>query len=442
MRVVFLTQYYPPEIGASQNRIAGIATRLAKRGVDVTVLTAMPNYPEFRVRKKYRGRFFVKEEIDGVKVWRSYIFARRGGLALRMICYLSFVFSSIFNGLIRLPKVDALICQSPPLFLGISGAILATFKARKFVFNVSDLWPESAERLGLVKNRFLLWSAGKLADALYRRADLISGQTQGIVANISARFPKKRVYWLRNGVSLEELQSVTEVRQQWRETCGCNGSEFLAVYAGIHGHAQGLEVILDAADILKEKRRIKFALMGDGPRRKHLLKLVRQKGLDNVTMLDSRPRTEVLELLASANAGVVPLRKADIFKGAIPSKIMEVSALRRPLLLGVEGEAKELFISDGNAGLAFEPESAEALATAIVKLADQPELASELGDNGHDYVLRNFDRDKIAADFWHELQRLLSDKVEPKPLALAGEQNTAIKVSARTPRSVARVRRR
>lgn len=201
--ITILTQYYLPEVGAPQNRLSELAIRLKKNGADIHVITAMPNYPHMRVAEGYRGKWRVSEEIEGIKVTRCWIFVPQSkSIFARLLNYFSFVFSSFWIGLVRMKRSDYLICESPPLFLGITAFLLTRLKRTKMIFNVSDLWPESAEKLGLVKNRFFLWISGKLEMFLYRRSKIITGQTQGIVKNISSRLPHKTVYWLPNGVDV------------------------------------------------------------------------------------------------------------------------------------------------------------------------------------------------------------------------------------------------
>jgi glycosyltransferase involved in cell wall biosynthesis len=404
MRILFLTQYFPPEVGAPQNRLFDLASRLRENGADVSVLTAMPNYPEMVIHSDYRGKWFCKEKIGRIDVLRSWIFvtSNRKNMLLRFLSYFSFVFSSMLVGLFKLKPFDYIFCESPPLFLGISAYILKMAKGKRLIFNVSDLWPESAEKLGLVTNKTLLSLARRLEELMYKRSALVCGQTQGIVRNISSRFPDKRVYWLKNGVDLTFFNEAS-VKEKWRAANGFSDDDFILLYAGILGFAQGLEVILNAASALKEHPTIKFAMVGSGPEREKLIEAKQRLQLDNVRFIDPQPRESMPSVIASCECGIIPLRKLELFKGAIPSKIFEFLAMKKPILLGVEGEAKELLIEDGHCGLAFEPENGNDLATKILELHDSPDRAAKLGSNGFEYVTCNFDRRQIAEDFWNTL---------------------------------------
>lgn len=374
-------------------------------GAEITVLTAMPNYPQMEIHEGYKGKLYSYEEIEGLKIHRSYIFTNRSrSIVFRLFNYFSFVFSSFFAGIIKTKKHDFILCESPPLFLGISAWLLTKFKGAGLIFNVSDLWPESAEKLGLVTNKFFLGISTKLEEFLYRKSVLITGQTNGIVKNIAGRFPHKKIYWLPNGVDLDFFNSVDSNKgETWRSKNNFPESDLLFLYAGIIGHAQGLEVIIKAAGRLKEHGNIKFILLGSGPEKEKLQLLKHELKLENVFFYDALPKSQMPDIIRSMDAAIIPLKKLDLFKGAIPSKIFETLAMKKPILLGVEGEAHELFIEKGKSGLAFTPENEEDLARIILQLKHHPEQLEVLGNNGYDYVKENFSRDMIASAFWNFL---------------------------------------
>jgi glycosyltransferase involved in cell wall biosynthesis len=271
------------------------------------------------------------------------------------------------------------------------------------IFNVSDLWPESAEKLGIVTNKRFLNMATRLEEHLYKRSALISGQTMGIVNNIRERFPKKKVIWVPNGVNTDEIISMKTDKQKWRKKMDFAPDDFLFFYGGILGYAQGLEVILKTADKLRNEEHIKFVILGDGPEKESLMLIADHLELDNVFFLDSVSRETIPEIISAIDVSIIPLRKIELFKGAIPSKIFESLALEKPILLGVEGEAHDLFIKDGNCGLFFEPENAQSLTDAARQIMSEPDLSSKLGENGLKYVREYFERSKIATKFRQDL---------------------------------------
>ncbi len=403
MKILILTQYFPPEVGAPQNRLFELAVRLQNKGVEITVLTAMPNYPQMEIHEGYKNKFYYYEEMSELKVHRSWIYVSQSkGIFKRLLNYFSFVFSSMWIGSFKLGKFDYIVCESPPLFLGISAILLKKIKSAKLIFNVSDLWPESAEKLGIVKNKIFLGLATRLEELLYRRSELITGQTQGICKNISERFPNKIIYWLPNGVDMS-YYNVNGIVSNWRLQNQFSEDDFILLYAGIIGHAQALEVILLAADTLREYPLIKFVLLGSGPEKEKLLNLKTELQLENVFFFDSVTKLEMPAVIAASDLAVIPLRRLDLFKGAIPSKIFENLAMKKPILLGVEGEAKELFIDEGNCGLAFIPDDPIDLREKVIQLYKNKGQLIHLGENGYKYVQEKFTRDEIAENFYKQL---------------------------------------
>jgi len=410
MKLLILTQYFPPEVGAPQNRLFELAVLLQKEGIDITVLTAMPNYPSMEIHKEFIGKKYTFEEMGGLKVHRSSIYVSKSkSIIKRLQNYFSFVWSSYWVGKNKLEKeYDYIFCESPPLFLGISAYLLCKNKNAKLIFNVSDLWPESAEKLGLVTNKFFLKLATILEEFLYKKSVLITGQTQGIVKNISGRFPNKKVYWLPNGVDLSLFNPET-INSEWRKENGFLEHDLLLLYAGIIGYAQGLDIILKAAEKTKSNTEIKYLLLGSGPEKERLIELKRKMNLENVYFLDLVSKSEMPNIVKAVDVALVPLKKLDLFLGAIPSKIFENLAMKKTLLLGVDGEARELFINQGKAGLYFEPENEEELVDRINQLNNNRSELILYGENGRSYVQEYFNRNKIAKEFSNELLNLVNN---------------------------------
>ena len=245
-----------------------------------------------------------------------------------------------------------------------------------------------------------------LEKRLYKKSDLVTGQTQGIVKSINERFPSVRTYWLPNGVDLNYFDPEKIQKKELRSMHNFKDEDILLLYAGILGHAQGLEVILKAAEQLKNETRVKFLIAGSGPLKNDLIQMKQDLKLENVIFIDIVPKKEMPALIKAVDIALVPLKKLDLFKGAIPSKIFENCAMKKMLLLGVEGEAKELFIDKGEAGLFFEPEDEVDLISQIKEIIKNPENILKYGESGRAFVNENFNRDKIAKDFYLELQSL------------------------------------
>lgn len=365
----------------------------------------MPNYPAYEIFEGYRGKKYMKEVLEGITVHRCYIYVSKSkALVARLLNYFSFVFSSWYFGLTKTGRFDLILCESPPLFLGFTAVMLKRRKKAKLDFNVSDLWPESAVKLGLVTNKLLIGISTRLEEWLYRNADFISGQTQGICHDIQKRFPEKPVFWLRNGVDVAEL-GLQAIDKSWRENAGYLPNQMVVYFGGLVGYAQGLEVMLHAAKRLEGNPEIQFAIIGEGPEKAKLIALKEQLGLQNLRFFNGVPKGEIANIIASTDVSIIPLRKLDIFLGAIPSKIFEILFLEKPILLGVDGEARTLFIEEAKAGLFFEPEDVEALANNINYLKNNPTVLAEMGNVGKKYVISNFDREKIAREFWNFINK-------------------------------------
>ncbi|WP_070138566.1 glycosyltransferase family 4 protein [Crocinitomix algicola] len=402
MKLLILTQYFPPETGAPQNRLFELALQLKNKNVDVEVLTAMPNYPKMEVFKEYEGKKKMVEMIEGLKIYRSNIYVTKSkGIFKRLLNYFSFVFSAYSLGK-KLGNYDYILCESPPLFLGYTAMRLSRKLSAKLIFNVSDLWPESAEKMGLVSNKFFLKLAYNLEAKIYKNSYLITGQTQGIVKSIKTRFPDRDVFWLPNGVDLNRYQPTQISSVGFREKYQIPSNHLLFFYGGILGHAQGLEVIIKAAEKLKN-REISFVLMGSGPQKDELLRLKKTLNCNNVIFADAVGRTEIAGIIKDIDVSIVPLRNLELFKGAIPSKIFEILAMEKPILLGVNGEAKELFIDQGNCGWYFEPENVDDLVSQINTILNQKSEVVAKGKNGRNYVSANFNRSTIVEEFYQYL---------------------------------------
>lgn len=396
MKILILTQYYPPEVGAPQNRLHELAIRLKAKGLEIEVLTALPNYPSMEIHTEYRNGKNREEVIDGIKVYRAGIFVSKSkGIIKRLLNYFSFVWTSYWRGR-KLGQYDFLLVESPPLFLGYSALRLSKRLKAKLIFNVSDLWPESAEKMGVVTNRFLLGMAYKLEAKCYNRSYLVTGQTMGIVDNIKERFPGVNVHWLPNGVDPFFYDPSKVQSKDFRSRNGIGKDEVVFFYGGIIGHAQGLDLLIKASVNMDQSLPFRIVLQGAGPLKDELMSMANQLHANKVLFLPPVPKAEMPFVLKEVDVALVPLRKLELFQGAIPSKIFEALAMEKALLLGVDGEARRHFIDRGKAGLFFEPENCDDLTEKMTTLIKDRNTMIEMGANGRAYVVEHFNRDKIA----------------------------------------------
>ena len=401
MKVLILTQYYPPEVGAPQVRLAAIARVLMEVGHSVQVVTAMPNHPEGRISAEYRGRVRMRESVDGVDVRRVWMFAATGAGPRRLVSYLSFCVTSIV-ALVRCERPDVMFVESPPLFLGMTAALMSTVWRRPFVFNVADLWPDSASDMGLIEPVRVLSALEWLERWIYRRARWVNAVTEGIrdVLEGPKRVPPGKVTFLPNGVDTTLFRS-GEVLPDVLELLDGNPT-FL--YAGTLGLAQGLDVALDAIALVRTSHpEAVVVLLGGGSDRVRLEDRARTEGIAGVRFLDPVPPARVAEIYRGCVAGLASLKDVKIFDGARPSKIFPIMASSLPVLYSGRGEGARL-VEDNDAGIVCAPEDAVALAAAIVCVLEDPADARRMGANGRRLVESEFAWDPLVRTWLGQLE--------------------------------------
>jgi glycosyltransferase involved in cell wall biosynthesis len=394
LRVTFLTHYFPPEVGPAQVRLFELAKRLIAAGKAVTVVTGFPNYPTGVIEPGYRGKLFMEDLVDGIRVLRTWVYATRGrGFLSRLLNYLSFPVFSLL-AIRTLGRTDVIYVQSPPLFTGLAALWFSRLKRAPFIFNVSDIWPQSAVELGMLRNRLAIRLAEMLEQHIYRRAARITVATPGILERLVARgVPREKLFLLTNGVDTAAYK-VDAPDLELARRLGLDGHKVF-IYAGLHGLAQGLDIILEAAKLTHDPE-ILYVLAGHGAEKAALVAKAEAQGISNVRFLPIQLTSTMPALLNLAYATIIPLRRLELFKAALPSKMFDSMAAGRPIVAPLWGEAADLVEAAG-CGLVVEPEDAHAVHQAVETLAADPTLAHRLGEQGRRYVVEHFDRDNIAA---------------------------------------------
>lgn len=407
LRVTFLTHYFPPEVGAPQARLSELAKRLIEAGQKVTVVTGFPNYPTGVIPAGYRGKRFMEEHIDGVRVLRTWVFATRNrGFFKRILNHLSFSFSSLL-AMRRLGPTDVIFVESPPLLIGLATLVYTRLKRAPFILNVSDIWPQSAIELGALHNRFAIRMAEMLERHLYRKAARVTVPTPGMLESIAARgIPRDKLFFLTNGVDTDTYRPQAPDRELARRL-GLDGHKVF-LYAGTHGLSQGLDVILEAAKLTKNPD-ILYVLAGEGADKDALVAKAQAQRIDNVRFLPNQPKAEMPAFLSLAYAAIIPLKRLDLFKSALPSKMFESMAVGQPIVMAVWGEAATV-VETAGCGVVVEPENAQSVHEAVETLAADPALAKLMGVHGREYVTRHFDRKEIA----ERLADLLEETARPR----------------------------
>lgn len=410
MKILIITQYFPPEVGAPQARLYELAVRLMEKGHEVTVLTAMPNYPTGRVFDAYRGKWRLIEDIDGIKVVRTALFASKSARTIpRLLSYLSFALSSVGLGIWGLGRHDVAVVESPPLFMAPSGWLVSKVVRAKPVFMVSDIWPDIIVRMGYATGRLNLKAMLWLERWAYRHYKVVALTNPGAMNQIAARFPDVKTTVISNGVDTAFF-SPRFRSESIREALGASPETFLVGYCGLHGLAQGLEAVVDAARLLDARSDIQMVMIGDGPVKDDLRQRADALGVSNLRFLERRPKSEMPAVLASCDAMLVPLNAR--MPGTMPSKVYEALAAGTPPIVakGCEGDT---LISEFGCGVTFEPLDGNELATAILSLADDRSGLQRMSERCVDLAKR-FDRDEIANRTARILEAIAADEPTPE----------------------------
>ncbi|HUT91819.1 MAG TPA: glycosyltransferase family 4 protein [Thermoguttaceae bacterium] len=423
MRILFLSHYFPPEVNAPAIRTFEHCIRWARAGHDVTVVTCAPNCPDGVVYPGYKNRLRRQVEfVDGVRVVRVWThLAANDGTVRRIVNFLSFMLSAVLAS-IRLPRPDVVVATSPQFFCGWAGVLVSRLKRIPLVLEIRDIWPESIWAVGAMRNRWLRRILEMMERWMYQSADHIVAVGEGYRANILEKVSiPDRISVIPNGVDVRRFvprQPDAEFLRTW----GLE-NKFVCSYVGTIGMAHGLEVVLEAAKILRQKGRhdISFCLVGEGSQRKRLEEEANQAGLNGMVAFTGRqPKEQMPAILASSHACLVHLKGCRLFGTVIPSKIFETLAMARPVIMGVRGEARDIVMEAG-AGVEMEPDSPESLAQAVETLADNPDFASRRGQAARDYVVKHFNRDELAARFLRLLRRLAETGTVEAPHAEPAE---------------------
>ena len=407
MRILYVSQYFPPEMGAPSARVHELSREWVKLGHEVSVLTAFANHPTGVKAPGDKWRITRREKIDGIDVVRAYIWAAPNkGTLKRMLSYASFMASAALIGSVRIGRPDVVIATSPQLLCALAGYVLSVRFRIPFVFEVRDLWPESVLAVEAMKDNAIIRSLKRLALFLYTHATRIVTVGRGYKHEIHDRYgiPLDRMEVVPNGIDTD-LFVPSDRSNEIRKEYGW-GERFVVLYLGTHGMAHALHIVLEAAEKLKDHPEILFAFVGEGAEKERLKQLAAQKRLSNVQFIDHQPKSRVPLFYAACDVGLVPLRGTRLFQRVLPSKIFELMGMARPIFLSVDGEARTL-VEDAQAGSYIPPENTEALCDEVLRGVSNPARLRSMGERGRQYVRRHYDRRVLAARYLDLLKRLL-----------------------------------
>tara|TARA_B110000003_G_scaffold130272_1_gene132285 strand:+ start:243 stop:1451 length:1209 start_codon:yes stop_codon:yes gene_type:complete len=402
MRILFITDNFPPEHNAPSIRTFEHSVEWVKKGHDVTIITGAPNFPIGKVFPGYKNSLFSKEIIEGIKVIRvwTYISPNKGFLK-RIIDYISFGITSFIVGLFI--KTDIIIATSPQFFSAISGRLLSFFKIKPWIMEVRDLWPESIAAVGVIKKNSLIFKILEWIEyKLYVSATKIIVVTDTFKKIINSNgIDSNKIFVHKNGVILDKFKAKNK-NKKLIKSLNLDGKIIFA-YIGTHGMAHDLSFIVNTLpEINKKLPNVKFLFIGDGAEKDNLVEEARLLKLKNIIFLPSVPKNEILEYLSIIDVALVNLKKSDTFKSVIPSKIFESAALQKPILLGVEGEAKEIVESYG-AGICYEPGNKSSFIKACIKILDFNTYNQAKLNSAN--LAKDFDRKKIATQLINNITK-------------------------------------
>lgn len=405
MRIVYVSQYYPPEMGAPAARVSAFARRWAATGHDVTVVTTFPNHPTGIIPPAYRGHLRLIEDDHGVRVVRTFLYAAANkGVVKRGLCYASFALSSILQGYGPAGSPDVVIATSPQFLVTLSGFALSRLKGVPLVTEIRDLWPDSIVAVGAsAATSPLVRGLRVLERFVYGHSDLVISVTRSFVPLLRER-GARRVIFISNGADPAAFTTTVD-RDDIRARYGLE-NRFVASFVGTLGMAHGLDAVLDAAEILRDRPDVVFWLVGEGARRTALEADARRRGLHNVRFEGQVPREDIPNVLAASDAALVLLRRDPLFATVLPSKMFEAMAAACPVILGVPGESRALLDESGG-GIGIEPGSGDALARGVLELAADPERRRRMGALGRAYVTARLSHDALARDYAAALQDLI-----------------------------------
>jgi glycosyltransferase involved in cell wall biosynthesis len=407
MRVLFISNYFPPEVNAPATRLHEHARLWVRQG-QVEVLTAVPNYPEGVIYPGYENRF-TREDVEGIKINRVPVYiATNKALVKRSLSYFSFMASAIWHSR-KSDRPDVVVASSPQFLSAIAGYIISKLKRRPFVLEIRDLWPESIVAVGAMRRNWVIKLLEKVEHFLYRKAYHIVVVTDSFKRIIAEKgTDARKITVLKNGVDLDDYTPILnhELLDELRRQYGL-ANKFVASYIGTIGMAHRADILLDAAQRCTDPD-VLFVVMGAGAELESIAARQAELKLTNFKLIEKQPKHLVRYFLELSHICVVHLRDSPLFETVIPSKIFEAMIARKPIVLGVRGESCEI-VERAGAGIPITPEDSDSLLEAIERLRRDKTLYESLADNGYNYVRHNHDRKALAQQYWVLLEKVVRE---------------------------------
>jgi glycosyltransferase involved in cell wall biosynthesis len=409
MKILLLHQYFLEEDDAGGSRFNEMTKQWTDQGHEVTVLAGMMHYTSHKKRKEYKGKWIKYKPQGKINVWRTHVSENyNSGFTGRLWGYFSFVFSSLWAGLFKVQgKFDVILVTSPPLFVGITGYLLSILKRIPFVFEIRDLWPESAIDTGVVTNKVIIRLAYWFENFIYKKAKLINVLTPAFRQSLVEKkgVPPNKITFIPNAADFSLSDKLVESfnteafrkEKKWDDN-------FVITYVGAHGVANHLDQILETAHLLRDTN-VLFVLIGGGMQKAKLKEQAANMKLKNVLFLDPVSKAEVFKYISASDMGTSVLKKVDTFKTVYSNKTFDYMACKKPILMAIDGVSREL-VEEAKAGIFVEPENPEDFASKIKMYMTDPNRILQEGENGYLFAKRNFDRVTLANKYISHLENL------------------------------------
>jgi glycosyltransferase involved in cell wall biosynthesis len=408
MNVLLIHQYFLEDDDAGGSRWNEMAKVWTEMGHEVTVLAGMMHYSSTEKRSEYRGRWFKRKVSGQVNIWRCHVSeAYNTNFLGRLWGYFSFVFSATWAGLFKTRiKFDVVLVTSPPLFIGITGYILSRIKRIPMIFEIRDLWPESAIDTGVVTNKLIIKLAYRLERFIYKRSKLINVLTPAFRKALIEKkhINPKDIIFIPNASDFDLSDNLLETfnAKVFREANDLD-QYFVITYVGAHGVANHLDQLLEAAKELEDTN-VLFLLVGSGMEKSRLQQLANKMELKNLRFLDPVPKTEVFKYIMASDMGASVLKKVDTFKTIYSNKTFDYMACKKPILMAIDGVSRNL-VETADAGIYVEPENPADYNSKIRFYLSNPELRKSQGENGYLFAKANFDRTVLAKKYIELIQK-------------------------------------
>lgn len=411
MKILLLHQYYLEEDDHGGSRWNEITKQWVENGHHVQVIAGMMHYTSSEKRAEYKGKWFKKKRQGSIDVLRCHVSETYNSNFIgRLWAYFSFVFSSLWAGLFKVGgKYDVIIVSSPPLFIGISGYLISLFIRTPFVFEIRDLWPESAIDTGVVTNGLIIKLAYALEKFIYKKATLINVLTPAFRNTLIEKkgINPEKIIFIPNAADFslsDDLLKNFNISQFKKEHD--LDDKFIITYVGAHGVANHLVQVLETASLVKDTN-VVFLLIGDGMEKQRLKELAKSNEISNVRFIDPVPKADVFMYILASDMGTSVLKNVETFKTVYSNKTFDYMSCKKPILMAIDGISRDL-VEQANAGVFVEPENPQDFALKIRSYLSNPKKAIEEGENGYIYAKENFDRIILANKYVDLIQKKIS----------------------------------